>query len=95
MTNLGRDSLGDMEQSIEQLERRLKLSLRPVAMDNEFVGQLRRNLVQRPRVFLEKRFPVGLLLAAGAGVVGGILSLELVRLIRQRPGPVQGKGLAA
>lgn len=95
MMSLGRDSLEDMEQSIEQLEKRLRQSLRPVAMDRDFVIQLKKNLVQRPRVFLEKRFPVALVLAAGAGVIGGIVSLGLVRLIHQRPGAIQGKGLPA
>lgn len=95
MMSLGRDSFENIEQSIEQLEMRLKQTLRPVPMDKDFVAQLKKNLVQRPRVFLEKRFPVGLALAAGIGVIGGIVSLGLVRLIRRRPGTVQSKGLAA
>lgn len=82
---MGRTPHSQISERVDEIEQQLKLSLRPVQPDREFVDHLYTRLTSPSITVLERRresLAFSLLLAAAALLLGVVL-IVLMRLLRK------------
>lgn len=81
---MGRTPHSQISERVDEIEQQLKLSLRPVQPDREFVDHLYTRLTSPSITVLERRESLAFsLLLAAAALLLGVVLIVLMRLLRK------------